>query len=118
MVTLAIGLIISAILLQLVAAVVPGLEFDGVGAVLAAAVVMTLVAFFTGAAFLSLALQFPIWAFVIIEIVVNTLSLLFASAVVSGMRITGGAAVITGVVLTVVDRAIPILVSLIRTPQT
>jgi putative membrane protein len=112
MVSFAIGLLLTAVLLQVLAAVVPGLEFDSLGATLAAALVIAVVGWGTGMLYLAAALQLPGWAFVIIEIGINMISLLFASAVVPGMQLSGAAVVITGVMLTVLDHAIPILVSL------
>ncbi|HYN08914.1 MAG TPA: phage holin family protein [Vicinamibacterales bacterium] len=110
----AIGLLLTAMLLQVLAAVVPGLEFDSLVATLGAALVISMVGWGTGLLYMAAASPLPGWAFVIIEIGINVLALLFASAVVSGMHVTGGAAVMTGVMLTILDHAIPILMTMAR----
>jgi uncharacterized membrane protein YvlD (DUF360 family) len=112
MVSFAVGLLLTAVLLQVLAAVVPGLEFESLTATIGAAVVMSVVGWGTGMLFLAAAFQLPPWALVIIEIGINMLALMFASAVVSGMHVTGGAAVITGVMLTILDHAIPVLMTM------
>ncbi len=114
MLSFVIGLMVSVLVLQLVATIIPGLEFETIGATFAAAVVMSIVGWGTGMVYMTLGLPIPMWGFVIIEIVLNTVALLFASAIVSGMRLSGfGAAIIAGVALTVVDHAIPAAMTLI-----
>jgi uncharacterized membrane protein YvlD (DUF360 family) len=106
MVSFAIGLLLTAVLLQVLAAVVPGLEFDTLAATMGAALVMSMVGWGTGLLYMAAAVQ------LIIDVDINLLALMFASAVVSGMHVTGGAAVITAVMLTILEHAIPVLMTL------
>jgi putative membrane protein len=96
--------LLSAVALLIVANIVPGIEVDGFGSALAAAVVIGLVSATLGFFLKLLLLPFIIITFGVIYFVINGMMLMLASALVPGFRVRGLLAATGGsILLTIVD---------------
>jgi putative membrane protein len=96
--------LLSAVALLIVANIVPGIEVDGFGSALAAAVVIGLVSATLGFFLKLLLLPFIVITLGVIYFVINGMMLMLASALVPGFRVRGLLAATGGsVVLTIVD---------------
>ena len=96
--------LLSAVALLIVANIVPGIEVDGFGSALAAAVVIGLVSATLGFFLKLLLLPFIIVTLGVIYFFINGMMLMLASALVPGFRVRGLLAATGGsIVLTIVD---------------
>jgi len=92
-------LVLSALLLLVVARIVPGFEMDGFGNAFLAAVVLGLVNAFIKPIALFLSFPLTIVTFGLFLIVVNAAMLMIVAAVTPGLRIKGFAPAIWGALL-------------------
>lgn len=92
-------LVLSALLLLVVARMVPGFEMDGLGNAFLAAVVLGLVNAFIKPIALFLSFPLTIVTFGLFLIVVNAAMLMIVAAVTPGLRIKGFAPAIWGALL-------------------
>src|SRR3954452_6978718 len=96
--------ILSGVALFIVAHILPGIQVDGFGAALIAALVIGLVSATVGLILKILLLPFIIVTLGIVYFLINGLMLKLASAIVPGFRVNGCLpAVIGSILLTVVD---------------
>lgn len=99
--------ILSGIALLIVAQILPGIQVDGFGAALIAALVIGLVSATVGLILKILLLPFIIVTLGLVYFLINGLMLKLASEVVPGFRVNGCLpAVIGSVLLTIVDYAL------------
>ena len=105
--------IISGAALFIVAQILPGIQVEGFGAALIAALVIGLVSATVGVILKILLLPFIILTLGIVYFLINGLMLKLASAVVPGFRVNGCLpAVIGSILLTIVDYALNSLIGL------
>ena len=96
--------VLSAVALLIVAAIVPGIQVDGLGAALIAALVIGLVSATVGLVLKIILLPFIVLTLGVVYLSVNGLMLKLASALVPGFRVIGCLpAVLGSILLTVVD---------------
>ena len=96
--------VLSAVALLMVAAIVPGIQVDGFGAALIAALVIGLVSATVGLILKIILLPFIVLTLGLVYLLVNGLMLKLASALVPGFRVIGCLpAVLGSILLTVVD---------------
>jgi putative membrane protein len=96
--------VLSAIALLIVANVLPGIQVDGFGAALIAAVVIGLVSATVGLLLKIILLPFIFLSLGIVYFIINGLMLELASALVPGFRVSGILTAILGsILLTIVD---------------
>lgn len=105
--------LLSGAALLIVAKILPGIEVDGIGAALIAALVIGLISATVGLVLKILLLPFIILTLGIVYFLINGLMLKVASALVPGFRVNGCLpAVIGSILLTVVDYALTRLLGL------
>lgn len=96
--------VLSGVALLIVAQVLPGIEVDGLGAALLAALVIGLVSATVGLILKIVLLPFIILSLGIVYFLINGLMLKLASALVPGFRVVGCLpAVLGSILLTIVD---------------
>lgn len=96
--------VLSGVALLIVAQILPGIEVDGVGAALIAALVIGLVSATVGIILKIVLLPFIILSLGIVYFLINGLMLKLASALVPGFRVVGCLpAVLGSILLTIVD---------------
>jgi putative membrane protein len=96
--------VLSGIALLIVAQILPGIEVDGLGAALIAALVIGLVSATVGLVLKIVLLPFIILSLGIVYFLINGLMLKLASALVPGFRVVGCLpAVLGSILLTIVD---------------
>jgi putative membrane protein len=96
--------VLSGIALLIVAQILPGIEVDGIGAALIAALVIGLVTATVGFILKIVLLPFIILSLGIVYFLINGLMLKLASAFVPGFRVVGCLpAVLGSILLTIVD---------------
>jgi putative membrane protein len=91
--------LIEAVSLLIVANVIPGIEVEGFGVALIAAIVIGLVNATIGVVFTILAIPFIFLTLGLFLIVINALMLKIAAAIVPGFRINGCLPAIFGAIL-------------------
>lgn len=97
---LLVHLVVSALLLWLVSAIVPGIHIAGFGHALLAALVLGIINTLVRPVLLLVTLPITILTLGLFLIVINALMLLLTSAIVPGFSVAGfGAALIGGVLL-------------------
>jgi len=95
---------LSGVALLIVAQILPGIEVDGLGAALIAALVIGLVSATVGLILKIVLLPFIILSLGIVYFLINGLMLKLASALVPGFRVVGCLpAVLGSILLTIVD---------------
>jgi putative membrane protein len=103
--------LLSAVALLIVANIVPGIEVDGFGSALIAAVIIGLVSATLGFFLKLLLLPFIILTLGVVYFLINGMMLMLASALVPGFRVNGlWAATLGSIVLTIVDYVLSQLV--------
>ena len=96
--------VLSGVALLIVAQILPGIEVDGLGAALIAALVIGLVSATVGLVLKIVLLPFIILSLGIVYFLINGLMLKLASALVPGFRVVGCLpAVLGSILLTIVD---------------
>ena len=96
--------LLSGIALLIVAKILPGIQVDGLGPALIAALVIGLVSATVGLVLKIVLLPFIILTLGIVYFVINGLMLKLASALVPGFRVVGCLSAVAGsVLLTIVD---------------
>lgn len=96
--------LLSAVALLIVSSLVPGIEVEGFGSALAAAVVIGLVSATIGIALKLILLPFIILTLGVVYFIINGMMLMLASALVPGFRVRGWVAATFGaILLTCVD---------------
>ena len=96
--------LLSAIALLIVANVVPGIEVEGLGSALAAAIVIGLVSATLGFLLKLMLLPFIILTLGVVYFLINGMMLMLASALVPGFHVIGlWPATLGSIVLTIVD---------------
>ncbi|HEY7391728.1 MAG TPA: phage holin family protein [Bryobacteraceae bacterium] len=96
--------LLSGVALLIVAQILPGIQVDGLGAALIAALVIGVVSATVGLVLKILLLPFIIVTLGIVYFLINGLMLKLASAVVPGFRVIGCLpAVLGSILLTIVD---------------
>jgi putative membrane protein len=99
-----IHLLMSGVGLLVVANILPGIQVEGFGAALIAAIVIGFVSATVGLLLKIMLLPFIILSLGIVYFVINGLMLMLASALVPGFRVSGlGTAVLGSILLTFVD---------------
>jgi len=105
--------LLSGIALLIVAKILPGIQVDGVGPALIAALVIGLISATVGLVLKIILLPFIILTLGIVYFVINGLMLKLASALVPGFRIVGCLpAVVGSILLTIVDYVLNRIVGL------
>lgn len=105
--------ILSGVALLIVAQILPGIQVDGFGAALIAALVIGLVSATVGLILKIILLPFIILTLGIVYFLINGLMLKVASAIVPGFRVNGCLpAVIGSILLTIVDYVLNRIVGL------
>lgn len=96
--------LLSAVALLIVSSLVPGIEVDGFGSALVAAVVIGLVGATVGIMLKLILLPFIILTLGLVYFLINGMMLMLASALVPGFRVRGWMAATGGaILLTMVD---------------
>src|SRR5262245_34318418 len=111
MLSFAIGIAVTAVVLLILSVVIPGLEIDSIGSAVIAAVVLALVA--TAALWTAMATGMAVtgenrglgmWPYYAILFVTNTIALGVTSLLIDGLRVRGFVSLVAaGAVLTAVD---------------
>lgn len=96
--------LLSAVSLLIVAAIVPGIQVEGFGSALAAAIVIGIASATLGIVLKIVLLPFIVVTLGIVYFLINGLMLKVAAAIVPGFRVNGCmAATIGSILLTIVD---------------
>ena len=111
MVELLVRLVINAVLLLIVAGMVPGLYVEGWGSAFMGAIVLGLVNFFVKPVMVILTLPLTMITLGLFLLVINALMLWLVSGLVPGIRLEGfGSAILGSLVLSLLNLAISAMV--------